>query len=117
MCGLLFEVESHHCGTYPEFVFMIKCIKQLDDVAVVTLSQDVNLNYVVLQLLLTFCLDHFGCSQGSRLLVTGLRDKNMTCMRLLGFYFFYFCFFYRILVFLGLNICQSESKFKAFFRI
>lgn len=55
---------------------MVEGIEQLDDVAVVTLGQDVNLHDVVLQLLLTFSLDHFGRSESSRLLVPGLKKQN-----------------------------------------
>lgn len=53
---------------------MVKCVKQLDNVAVVTFSQDVDLHHVVLQLVLTFGLNHFGCSQDSCLFVPGLKE-------------------------------------------
>lgn len=65
-------------STYPEFVLIVKRIEELDDVAVVTFSQDVNLHHVVFQLLLTFCLNHFGCSQNPSLLVTGLQKTDKT---------------------------------------
>lgn len=57
-----FGVHTDSCGTYPEFVVVVKCIEQLDYVAMVTFSQDVNLHHVVFQLIFTLCLDHFGCS-------------------------------------------------------
>lgn len=71
--------------TYPEFILIIESIKQLDNVAVVTFSQDVNLDYVIFQLFLRFGLDHFGSSQNSCLLVSGLWKENRsmlneTCM-------------------------------------
>lgn len=66
---------------------MVKCVKQLDNVAVVTFSQDVDLNYVVLQLVFTFCLDLFGCSQSSRLLVPGLKQRNRTTLKKISFDF------------------------------
>lgn len=65
-----------NCITYPEFVFVIKRVEQLDDVGMVAFSQDVDFHHVVLQLLLTFCLDHFGCSQSTSLFVAGLQDKE-----------------------------------------
>lgn len=71
--------------TYPEFILIIESVKQLDNVAVVTFSQDVNLDDVIFQLFLRFGLDHFGSSQNSCLLVSGLWKENRsmlneTCM-------------------------------------
>lgn len=64
------------CATYPQFVVKVKCIKQFDNVAVITFGQDVNLHNVVLQLVFTFCLDLFGCSQSSRVFVPGLKMQR-----------------------------------------
>lgn len=65
------------CITNPEFVVVVECVEELDDVAVVALRQDVDLHDVVLQLVLAFRLDDLGCSQSARLLVLGLEDKTV----------------------------------------
>lgn len=122
--------------TYPEFVVMVKCVKQLDNVAVITFSQDVNLNDVVLQLLLTFSLDHFGCSQNSCLLVPGLKRQrnstlNSTCLSngrpvswVLAFYFLSFraktLYTENVntsVMFLSVNNPMITSPERAFFKI
>jgi hypothetical protein len=55
---------------------MVEGVQQLDDVAVVTLGQDIDLHHVILQLLLSLRLNDFGCSQRSSLLILGLEDKT-----------------------------------------
>lgn len=62
--------------TYPQRAVIVKGIQQLDDVAVITFSQDVDLDHVVLQLLFGFCLDLFGGSENASLLVPGLRWRE-----------------------------------------
>lgn len=54
---------------------MVEGVQQLDNVAVVTLCQDIYLHHVILQLLLSLRLNDFGCSQDSSLLIFGLEDK------------------------------------------
>lgn len=51
---------------------MVERVQQLDNVAMVAFGQDVDLDDVVLQLVLAFGLDHFGCGESARLLVPGL---------------------------------------------
>lgn len=46
--ALRVSVRVCMCVTYPQLVVIVKSIQQLDDVAVVTFSQDVDLNHVVL---------------------------------------------------------------------
>lgn len=61
---------------YPEVVVVIVGVQKLDNVAVVTFGQDFDLHHVVLQLFLTFGLDHFGCSQNASLLIAGLMQMT-----------------------------------------
>lgn len=60
---------------------MVEGVQQLDDVAVVTLGQDIYLHHVILQLLFSLRLNDFGCSQRSSLLILGLEDKRVNIYR------------------------------------
>lgn len=64
------------CVTYPQRVVVVEGVEQLDDVAMVTFGQDVNLHHVVLQLIFTLGLDLLGGGQSSGLLVPGLRQRK-----------------------------------------
>lgn len=64
------------CVTYPQRVVIVEGVEQLDDVAMVTFGQDVNLHHVVLQLIFTLGLDLLGGGQSSSLLVPGLRQRK-----------------------------------------
>lgn len=48
--------------THPQFALEVESIEQFDNVLVVAGGQDVNLHHVVLQLLLSLCVNNFGCS-------------------------------------------------------
>lgn len=62
--------------SYPQLLIVVKGVEQFDDVMMVARSQDVDLYDVILQLLFTLSLDHFGSCQDACVFVLGLKIKK-----------------------------------------
>lgn len=59
--------------TYPKFAFKVESIQQFDNVMVVARGQNVNLNHVIFQFILSLCVDNLSSSKGPILLVLRLK--------------------------------------------
>lgn len=65
MAWQLRDVVESRCGpssAHPQLALVVEGVEQFDDVLVVAGGQDVDLHHVVLQLLLSLCVDDFGSS-------------------------------------------------------